>query len=168
MKTAIVPAQITTVEDRIAGGISLSQLLLLITPVFIGSAVFVIAPPSFGSSPYKIVLIAAMFIVCSLLAIRVHGQILLLWCVIVLRYNTRPRYYVFDKNDLYLRDTGQPIVKKVPIATDYVLKPAANPVLELSASQMIELQNIATRPEAKLHFGTDKKGVLHAYITEVK
>ena len=78
MKVTIVPAQVTTVEDRIAGNLGLSQLLLLTTPVFSGSLLYVVLPPVFHGAIYKLVLIVALFIICSLMAIRIKGKILLL------------------------------------------------------------------------------------------
>jgi hypothetical protein len=40
MKTTIVPAQVTTVEDRITARLTFTQLLLLVTPVFLSGAMF--------------------------------------------------------------------------------------------------------------------------------
>ena len=105
MKTTIVPAQVTTVEDKIAGNIGMSQLLLLITPIFAGSILFVVLPPFFNYSAYKAVLIVIMALFCATLAIRIHGKILLYWVAVLVRYNSRPKYFVYNKNDNYLRDT---------------------------------------------------------------
>src|SRR5674476_179344 len=105
MKTAIVPAQITTIEDKVVGNLSLSQLLLLAAPIFVGSAIYIIFPPNMGAALYKAILVTIIAVAFALLAIRVRGRILLLWVVTIGRYNLRNRYYVFDKNDPYLRDT---------------------------------------------------------------
>jgi len=45
MKTTTVPAQVTTVEDRLAGNLSLTQLLLLVCPVFVSCLIYVVFPP---------------------------------------------------------------------------------------------------------------------------
>jgi hypothetical protein len=37
MRTRVIPAQITTVEDRIAGNLNLTQILLLMIPVILGT-----------------------------------------------------------------------------------------------------------------------------------
>src|ERR1039458_6831582 len=104
MKVTIVPAQVTTVEDRIAGNLRLSQLLLLTTPVFSGSLLYVVLPPVFHGAIYKLVLIVALFIICSLMAIRIKGKILLLWLVVLVHYNLRPRFYVFNKLSTHGRE----------------------------------------------------------------
>src|SRR5438045_2898426 len=104
MRTTIVPAQITTVEDKIAGNLGLSQIMLLIAPVFGGSSLFVIFPPFFNYAAYKVVLIAITALLCGMLAVRIKGKILLFWLIAVLRYNLRPAYYVFDKNSMHNRE----------------------------------------------------------------
>ncbi len=103
MRTTIVPAQITTVEDRIAGRLGMSQLLLIISPIFGGSAVFVVLPPFFNYATYKVVLIVCVASLSALLAIRIKGKILLFWAITLLRYNTRPKYYLFNKNSTHTR-----------------------------------------------------------------
>ena len=40
MKMTVVPAQVTTVEDRIIGNLGFSQILLLIVPVFAAAGIF--------------------------------------------------------------------------------------------------------------------------------
>src|SRR5258708_18652430 len=112
MKVTVVPAQVTTIEDRIAGNLGLSQLLLLIAPVFGSSAIYMILPPNMQSAPYKLVLIATLVFVGCLLAIRIKGKILLFWLAIIFRYNLRPKYYVFNKNSLANREQYEMSVTK--------------------------------------------------------
>ena len=50
MKTAIVPAQVTTVEDKVAGNLNLTQLLLIASPVFVRGVIYAVFPPSFEIS----------------------------------------------------------------------------------------------------------------------
>src|SRR6266576_4782423 len=99
MRTSIVPAQITTVEDKVAGNLGLTQLLLLAAPVFISTATYIVLPPNLGAAAYKIVMMTVIAVVFGLLAIRIKGKILLLWAIMITRYNLRPRHYIFDKND---------------------------------------------------------------------
>src|SRR5665213_3181374 len=100
MKVTVVPAQVTTVEDRIAGRLGLSQIMLLITPIFVGSALYAVLPPLMNSSPYKLVIIITIMLICSSLAIRIKGKILLLWLIVVLRYRLRPSYYAVSYTHL--------------------------------------------------------------------
>lgn len=104
MKTTVVPAQITTVEDRIAGNLNFPQIILLVFSLIIGSAIYAVFPPKIHLSVVKIILIATQFAFFGGLAIRYHGKILAEWFTIYLRYHYRPRVYVFNKNDSALRD----------------------------------------------------------------
>ncbi len=169
MKTTVVPAQVTTVEDKIAGNLGVSQLLLLTVPVFGGSALFVVLPPFFSYSTYKVVLIVCIAVICGTLAIRIKGTILLLWAVILLRYNLRPRYYVFDKNDTHLREpeagnTQAEISEErtEPERAEVTLLPP------LRTADIVNAESILTNPAAKFRLEINRKGELSVHITEVQ
>ena len=98
MKTTVVPAQVTTVEDRIMGNLGLSQILLIILPVFIGAGLYALLPPNMVGSLYKYLIITVVSLVSFILAIRIRGKIVLLWILTIARYNLRPKYYIFNKN----------------------------------------------------------------------
>jgi hypothetical protein len=167
MKTTIVPAQITTVEDRIAGSLGLNQLLLLSVPVFGGSALYIALPPTMHASLYKLVLIGVMMLVCSILSIRIKGKILLLWIVVIGRYNLRPRYYLFNKNTLANREQSE--VVKTEEETKTEVKPVKRRRLSpLSTSDSVRLQAILENPASNLTFTANKRGGLRVLITEVK
>jgi hypothetical protein len=167
MKTTIVPAQITTVEDRIAGNLGLNQLLLLSVPVFGGCALYIVLPPTMHASLYKFFVIAVMAAVCGILSIRIKGKILLLWIVVIGRYNLRPRYYLFNKNNLVNREQSEPV--KVEDETETEVKPVKRRRLSpLSFSDTARLQSILENPASNLTFTSSKKGGLRVLITEVK
>jgi hypothetical protein len=167
MKSTIVPAQITTVEDKVAGSLSLSQLVLLATPAFIGTAVYILLPPMGRMSLYKIVLVAAIALASGLLAIRIKGKILLLWAIIMVRYNLRPRYHVSNKNDIHLRETEMPTTEEVAqlTPTDEAI---SEPLPTLSVAEAMQLESLIANPEANVQFLTDKKGALRVHFNEVK
>jgi hypothetical protein len=168
VKTSIVPAQITTVEDKVAGNLSLSQLLLLSAPVFAGSAIYIAFPPALAMPLYKIIVATVLALGFSLLAIRIKGRILLLWVVTIGRYSLRPRYFVFDKNSSYLRppakkaDAQEEPERQAEEELEVFLPP------ELSTREVVMLERIITDPKARLHFKTDRKGALSVRISEVK
>lgn len=168
MRSTVVPAQITTVEDKIAGSLGLSQLILLTVPVFGGSAIFVLLPPFFNYATYKVVLVTCFATLCGLLAIRVKGKILLFWGIALLHYNLRPRYYVFNKNDTHLRETA-PVVKEKKVVEQTETKKKIRPHLpHLSTAELVQIENIIASPQANLHFKTNRKGELYVHITEVQ
>lgn len=169
MRTTIVPAQVTTVEDRIAGRLGLSQLLLIISPIFGGSAIFVILPPFFNYATYKVVLIVCIASLSALLAIRIKGKILLFWAITMLRYNMRPRYYLFNKNSDHTRDIlTQAVDDEDP--TDEPARQAAVPTrkIHLTTAERVQIENLIANPTANVHFTTNKKGEVRVHLTEIQ
>ncbi len=108
MRTTIIPAQITTVEDKIVGNLNFTQLILLLVPVLLSTVVYIALPVPMIISLYKIPLIIFNFLLFGTLAFRVKGKIVLEWIGIVSRFNLRPKYYIFDKNNTYLRSIYEP------------------------------------------------------------
>lgn len=104
MKTTPIPAQVTTVEDKIAGGLSMVQLILLLTPLFISVFVFAVLPERMYFNLYKVVLMVLSLVFFLTLAIRVKERIVLTWLILLVSYHLRPHIFVFDKNDDYLRE----------------------------------------------------------------
>lgn len=166
MKTTVVPAQVTTVEDRIAGNLGLSQLLLLAIPVFGSSALYIVLPPVMHGAGYKYTVMVLLLALCSLLAIRIKGKLVLFWLAIILRYNLRPRYYIFNKHSLHNREQYDHVVLVDKEDFREVLKVARKP-LSLSTAEAIELEHLLEDPAANLSF-ENRKGGLYVRITEVK
>jgi len=167
MKVTVVPAQVTTVEDRIAGRLGLSQLMLLALPVFGGSALYILLPPNMKSAVYKLVIIIALMLVCSTLAIRIKGKILLLWLIVIFRYRLRPSYYVFNKNSLAGREEYENA--KEPEEDNEVETVRPRLVIPmLSPTDLVKVENLMSNPAAKVMYAATKKGGLNVLITEVK
>lgn len=167
MKQTVVPAQVTTVEDRIAGNLSFSQLMLLIAPVFLGTALYFLMPPLGKVEIYKFVLVGLLFIVFSSLSIRIRNKIVLSWILVLARYNSRPRYYVFNKQATYARGLAN---KEAVVEEEQKTELKQEPIrqrLALSHAEMFHLKGILDNPAANLRF-ENKKGNLYVRITEVK
>ncbi len=103
MKTCVVPAQITTVEDKIAGSLNFAQILLLVFSLIIGTAFYGLIPPKLHLNSIKLVLMVFQFFIFGALAIRYHGRIFADWLIIILRFKARPRVYIYTKNDVTSR-----------------------------------------------------------------
>ena len=73
MKVTVVPAQVTTVEDRISGNLSMSQIALFAIPIFCGSLLYAVLPPSMEVSLYKLIAIGILSLLSCQLAIRIKG-----------------------------------------------------------------------------------------------
>lgn len=166
MKTTMVPAQITTVEDKIAGNLSLQQLMLLCAPIFISGAIYAILPPFVHLAAYKFVMFVVVAIVCAGFAIRIRGNLVINWILIIGRYNARARFYIFNKNDDYLRTPEATKPPKPAKAKELVkLEPQ---VTKAPLPQMRRLQEAINDSRLQLHFRRDKKGGMNVYITEVE
>lgn len=166
MKTTVVPAQVTTVEDKIAGNLSFTQLLLLVTPVFLGGAVFVLFPPLFRFSYLKLLICAILAILCMTLAIRIKGKILLQWLLVISQYLVRPRLYLFNKNDLYLRQTKHVIEPELLPASSIRQTKTVSALELLSMSQLALAEAAIADPDRKFHLKTVKGG-LRVIISEI-
>lgn len=161
MKSTVVPAQVTTVEDKIAANLTFTQVLLLIVPVFLTAAIFAFIPPFMSLRSYKLAACLVVAVVCLALAVRVRGKIVLVWIGLIGRYNVRPRYHVFDKNDLYLR----PVVPEPPkeVKVKETAKQSQKELTEpLPIARLMKAETVIDR----LEFHTTKKGGLRVRIQE--
>jgi len=104
MKNTIIPAQVTTVEDTIAGNLTLTQILLLLAPVLVTTAIYTVLPQRLAFTPYKIPLMVLFSLVFGVLSLKVKGKLILNWLVILTAYALRPHLYLYDKNTLYARE----------------------------------------------------------------
>lgn len=167
MKATIVPAEVTTVEDRVTANLSISQLILFALPMFTGGLLYWILPPSMDFSMYKLVAIGIIAVVSFILAIRVNGKILLLWLLIISRYNKRPKLYLFDKRSSCAREDYPEVKKKDDIDQKSVKKQQVNSLPRLSIKQSTYVYSALSDPVKRLNFETNKKGELNVRITEI-
>jgi hypothetical protein len=166
MKQTVVPAQVTTVEDKIAGNISFKQLLLLVTPVFLGGAMYVFLPPFLGYSTYKVALWVALAIICLTLAIRIKGRLIIEWMIVRGKYNIRPLRFIYNKNSMDYRSIDASIIQQPEMETVALSK--ALLVDDINDGQRHKLEQIILEPKADLIFSATKKGGLRVSIKEVK
>lgn len=166
MRTTIIPAQITTVEDRIAGNFNLTQIGLLIMAVFLSTGIFTILPPINQLAIYKLVAIGLTCFICLTLSLRIKGKVMLNWLVIMGKFYQRPRYYLFNKNDNYLRDlvfdeieTLNEVVNKEENKAEAIsLKP------EIKMSDVIQIEQLLSGQEKAIRFKVTKGGGLNVAI----
>lgn len=167
MKVTVVPAQVTTVEDRITGNLSVSQIVLFAIPVFGGSLLYAALPPVMEFHLYKLILIGIVALLTGLLAIRIKGKIVLMWVLILLRYHSRPRLYLFNKNTSAYREDYPELPKEVVVKTTAKERtPIALP--KLGVQEKAYIYATLNDPISRLRFETTKKGGLHVRITETQ
>jgi len=162
MKQVIVPAQITTVEDRIIGNISFRQLILLISPIFVATAMYIALPKFMSLSPYKIVIWLPVAITMCLSAIRLKNRLLIDWFMLMINYQKRPGLYVYNKNSLACRPINE--IKKDTQAQ----QPAeqANNKVAIQPS-LIQLASLSRLPK-EFQFKVTKKGDLSVVFKQTK
>ena len=170
MKTTTVPAQITTVEDKIAGNLSPLQLALMTAPIFFSGLLYVVFPPVLKLSGIKLGVSGLLLVVCLALAIRIRGKLVLNWLVMILRYNLRPRYYLFNKNDEYLRTPDQTSGSEPVTIDQSITKEPIKPIplTELALPARVRLETAMADPRANFGLTTTRKGDLRVRITEIK
>lgn len=166
MKNTVIPAQITTVEDKIAGNLSLTQIMLLMLPVFSGIVFYAMIFPQMKISITKIILESIIFIVSSVLAIRVKGKLIVNWLIVILKFNLRPKYYLFDKNDSYLREIYLPIFKSKKVVKTNKLKVTKKSIRVTDEIETHKLNNLIKNQS--ISYKLDKGGAINVAFEQVR
>ncbi len=117
MRTTIIPAQITTVEDKVAGSLNMTQVLILMTPILWTAIVYILLMPSMKLTSLKLVLIIISTTISGILALRIKDKIVAEWLGVLLKYRLRPKYWLYNKNDITNR------IVDIPDIPDIVLVP---------------------------------------------
>ncbi len=158
MKTNPIPAQVTTVEDKIAANLSLTQLILLLAPLFISVFVFAVLPERMYFSLYKIILIILSLIIFLTLAIRVKERIVLTWLILLVAYYLRPHLFLFDKNDDYLRKEKHPPDDEIEKTASRQPIPAKKEKKNhLSILNLIQLENLMNARNTRMSIKFSQK-----------
>src|SRR3989339_487431 len=122
MRTTIIPAQITTVEDKIAGSLNMTQILILMAPLLWTAIIYILLIPSMKLTSFKLVLIIISTATSGILALRIKDKIVAEWLGVLLKYRLRPKYYLFNKNDLTGRTLDIPELPVEQIVTRKTVK----------------------------------------------
>ncbi len=169
MKTQVIPAQITTVEDKIAGNFNLTQILLLMLPVFWAAAIYSLLSPGLQFAWYKLPVILIVFVLCVLLSLRIKGKVLLNWLILIFRYNARPKYYVFNKNENFMRTLNLPLFEKKEKALASktpVKKEVKRGAPSFSIRDLVRFENLITNPKYSFSLKSGKKEGLHVAVEQ--
>jgi hypothetical protein len=120
---------------------------------------------------YKIILVLIVLLISLMLSLRIKGKVVLSWLVILFTYNVRARYYVFNKNDIFLRDIVLPkthknhvkLLEKVILTNEAKLK-AKLPDIQDS----IKIKNFIKNPNYSLSVKPNKKGGLYVVANKIE
>lgn len=170
MKTTIVPAQITSIEDKIGGNLTLHQLVLLMTPAFVAMITFIAMPSSMHVSAAKIALDLICLAVCAILALRVSGTLLFDWFVIYVNYVIRPHFYVFNKN--HRDSTSNGSASHMSASEAFIDATSTQQVERLTqyrGRKALFASSSSYNPRnTNLNFRSTRKGVLQVVVTDPK
>lgn len=169
MKTQVIPAQITTVEDKIAGNLNLTQILILMVPIFWTTIVYAFFFPTMKLAMYKIPLVLTAVFICLILAMRIKGKVVVEWLAVLLKFNTRPKFYVFNKNESYLRTMDLPVFDKKPLKLfAKSVKKEIRVIPTFDVPQLAQLENLIASQRLNLSFKTTKKGGFHVAFEQIQ
>lgn len=157
MRTTIIPAQITTVEDKIAGSLNMTQILILMFPVLWTAIIYTLLPAPMELSAYKISLILSCIVICVVLAIRIKEKIVAEWLGILIRYHFRPRYWLFNKNDLTSRPIDIPDVPDIAILTRKAKKTAKQSSEEVKIADLVKMKDLIDSGKVAVRYQFEKK-----------
>ncbi len=158
MRTTIIPAQITTVEDKIAGSLNFTQILLCMAPVLFGTLVYTLFLPFMKITPYKIGVVIMVTTICLILAIRVKEKIVAEWLIVLLRYKLRAKYYLFNKNDLTERLVDLPFIETAKNLARTSPAPRTKSRPDLSIKELIRLEQAMSSRRLAVSFRFGGKG----------
>ncbi len=143
MRTTIIPAQITTVEDKIAGSLNMTQILILMFPVLWTAFIYILFAPAMKLAPYKLGLIGVVIMVCLILVIRIKDKIVAEWLGVVLRYQFRPKYWLYNKNDITSRIIDIPDIPDIAVIKRKTTKKASgDQKTEINISDLVRLEQL--------------------------
>ncbi len=168
MKTTVVPAQITTVEDKIAGSLTLPQIMLLVVPLILGAAIYAGIPPKMHLGSFKLTLIIIQYAFFGALALRFNGKIVADWLVVYLRFKSRPSRYIFTKNDLIYRETTNEKEKITREINEEKKSDIKNQTRPLTLLEERNIGKIFNNDSLTISFKPSKKGGMDVLLKQKK
>ncbi|MDO8658755.1 MAG: hypothetical protein Q7K55_08490, partial [Candidatus Levybacteria bacterium] len=103
--------------------------------------------------------------------LRIKEKVVLNWLIVLLRFNIRPKYYVFNKNDSYLRTLDLPVFEKKPnrlFNKVKVTKKVEVGIPSFGVRDMVALENYIQNKNISLSFKSNKKGGLNVAFEQIK
>ena len=154
----------TRTQEKLDGDITLFSInTYVITSLFIIFYLFSICSVIISPTRpwYYFVLIA-----CLLLSLRIKDKVVINWLSILLKFNLRPQFYVFNKNDIYQRDVFLPAVKKTHGYA--VLKKETKVTSGHISKDLIKLKRYLRNPNYALSLKPNKKGGLYVALNQIQ
>jgi len=143
MRTTIIPAQITTVEDKVAGSLNMTQVLILMTPILWTAIVYILLMPTMKLTSLKLMLIIISTTISGILALRIKDKIVAEWLGVLLKYRLRPKYWLYNKNDITNRTIDIPDIPDIALVARKSSKKNVNKhKTEINISDLVRFQEL--------------------------
>lgn len=143
MRTTIIPAQITTVEDKVAGSLNMTQVLILMTPILWTAVVYILLTPSMKLTSLKLVLIIISTTISGILALRIKDKIVVEWLGVLLKYRLRPKYWLYNKNDITHRTIDVPDIPDIALVSRKLSKKnVSKHKTEINISDLVRFEQL--------------------------
>lgn len=159
MRTTIIPAQVTTVEDTIAGNFNLTQIVLFVSSLLANTFIYALVPKQLSFSLPKIVLILMVFALFLTLAIRIKQRLILNWLIILAGFSIRPHIYLFNKNSLFARE----VIRIEPVKKNTKKASLKKTDIREKISLNFDYQSVLRSPSINLNFKNGKILVAKTY-----
>lgn len=157
MRTTIIPAQITTVEDKIAGSLNLTQILMLMFPILWTAFLYILLPPVMALPAYKFTLTLLVTFISIVLAIRIKNKLVLEWLLVLIRFQNRPKYYLANKNSLYERELDLPQEIAKPDKASSKSPAKITNKKELTIPELVKLESLIESGKLAVRYQVGKK-----------
>ncbi len=162
MKTAIIPAEVTSMEDTIAANLNLSQVILLTIPIFINVFVFVVLPPEMHLDAYKLIISLILSLPFFTLAIRIKQRMVLSWAILASGYILRPHKYLLTQPNLDRCTCNNQIKLDVINDSKMALPISRTKIQALKPAEVVVVKRYLNHKDVK--YFTNKEGILNAYF----
>lgn len=159
MRTTIIPAQITTIEDKIAGSLNMTQIFILMLPVLWTALIYTLVYPSMKLVPYKIVLILLVALICGVLSLRIKDKIVAEWLGVVFRYQARPRYWLYNKNDSTSRVIDVPEIPNLALEPQRAIKKITKSLSEVNVIELMKLEQLINSGKVAVRYQFDGRRI---------
>ena len=120
---------------------------------------------------YKLVLSVVVLVVCAILSLRIKGKVVVNWLSVLCRYNLRAKYFVYNKNEVYLRNLYLPQTLKTSAVKEERIKTETNVQTALVIDQvknLMSLENFIKNEEIDFRYKIGKKGGLNVAFEQIK
>ncbi|HSX47555.1 MAG TPA: PrgI family protein [Patescibacteria group bacterium] len=104
MIETIVPAQVTTVEDKVAANLTVKQLFILIIATITDLLIFILIPTYFKLTIFKICLILSLSLIALVAILKIKDDLVLNWLILLSKYYLRPKIIIYTKKDICFRE----------------------------------------------------------------